>query len=1022
AVLANNGAKVTFSTCSFVNNISNRDGGAMEIIGSATTVIGTNCTFAGNSNRGRSTNRHGGAIMLNSSGGSLSLYNCTIVNNETGSGGGGGINVETGTLNMTNTLIANNVEGSIGNDLEFRNNANAIRGNMQTNLVENCEDNGQGQCNPNFAHHEDPQLMVAATCGSIPQTYFEPQASSPVIRNGTPPGGNIPSVDICGNARTGSTPIGSFHLSPLPIITLSVNPASINENDGTNLIYQFNRIEGDIGNDLTVNFNVNGTATTDDFTIITGGTGNVTYDSGTKTGSITFPANVMTIDLVVSPTGDLIVEEDDTVQVNIAAQILYELGAPNFAKGGILDDDCLENHITGKNISICLGQSIDLDTMVNGSFNDTVNYSTIFGNWTNQNIVTPSTTTTYFIRDSVRTVDCVDTAKVIITVLTPPNSNNHPSPDTTCIGKDASFMATGTNGESGILTYQWQESMNNGTSFNDIIDGGIFSNSTTTTLNLADVQTTHDAHQYRLIVTETTGTVECIDTSNAATLQVFSKPVINTQPSSIIICENENTFFEVVATENDGGVLSYQWQESTDGTNFSNISDTAPFNGTSTDTLNLTNVATSKNTFLYRVIIIETVGTIACTDTSDVVMLTVNPIDTSERAQAICQNEPFTFNEQELDVAGVYLDTLMANSTGCDSIIRLTLTVNPIDTSELVDTICINQTYSFNNQDLNTNGIYLDTLMAASTGCDSIIRLTLTVNPLSVGGTIDGSAIVCQQYNSNILTLSGEVGGILGWQSATDETFSNPVNIENTNNILTMVTVNETSFFRAIVQSGTCAVVFSDTASIMIDDSDIDGDNIPDCVGLCNDTSEIMNIFGAPIESGTYQAAFVIKSDGDVPSDGDITFKAGESILLQPGFHASLGSSFLATIEACVIPQNIIEENELVGQSFIAIPQPIETEALTLKVQPNPFTQVAQVYFRLPKEDVVSIAVFDQSGRLVKEVLKQENYPEGDYYVKLEANQLYGGMHYVILQSSRERLVQKVIVVNDGRYISHHDD
>lgn len=63
---------------------------------------------------------------------------------------------------------------------------------------------------------------------------------------------------------------------------------------------------------------------------------------------------------------------------------------------------------------------------------------------------------------------------------------------------------------------------------------------------------------------------------------------------------------------------------------------------------------------------------------------------------------------------------------GCEATAPVLVFNPPIDTTDISATICEIETYSFNGQALNTSGIYLDTLSQVN-GCDSIIRLTLTV-------------------------------------------------------------------------------------------------------------------------------------------------------------------------------------------------------------------------------------------------------------------------------------------------------
>jgi len=57
--------------------------------------------------------------------------------------------------------------------------------------------------------------------------------------------------------------------------------------------------------------------------------------------------------------------------------------------------------------------------------------------------------------------------------------------------------------------------------------------------------------------------------------------------------------------------------------------------------------------------------------------------------------------------------------------------------------------------------------------------VTVSADPLTVGGTISGATTVCTGTNSTDLTLSGHTGSILRWESATDNIFTSPSTINN---------------------------------------------------------------------------------------------------------------------------------------------------------------------------------------------------------------------------------------------------
>ena len=110
--------------------------------------------------------------------------------------------------------------------------------------------------------------------------------------------------------------------------------------------------------------------------------------------------------------------------------------------------------------------------------------------------------------------------------------------------------------------------------------------------------------------------------------------------------------------------------------------------------------------------------------------LIVNPTTSSSLSASICAGQSYAFGSQTLTAAGTYNQTL-TNASGCDSVVTLNLTFSPAASSSLLFIICSNDTYNFNGIILNSSGVYFDTLTAVS-GCDSVVTLSLIVEPLPV--------------------------------------------------------------------------------------------------------------------------------------------------------------------------------------------------------------------------------------------------------------------------------------------------
>jgi len=121
-------------------------------------------------------------------------------------------------------------------------------------------------------------------------------------------------------------------------------------------------------------------------------------------------------------------------------------------------------------------------------------------------------------------------------------------------------------------------------------------------------------------------------------------------------------------------------------------------------------------------------------------------------AKTTCENMPYILGNQILTKSGVYYDTLYALN-GCDSIVELTLTINPTYFMSDTAIICEDESYNFNGNLLTTSGIYYDTLPTIH-GCDSVFRLNLTVNP------VPDTTIY---FSDNMLIVSGLMGNQYQW-------------------------------------------------------------------------------------------------------------------------------------------------------------------------------------------------------------------------------------------------------------------
>jgi len=228
----------------------------------------------------------------------------------------------------------------------------------------------------------------------------------------------------------------------------------------------------------------------------------------------------------------------------------------------------------------------------------------------------PAATTTYTVTGTYTTTGCVNTATALVTVNNPVTiaASGQPANAVVLVGNTATFSVTA----SGTgLTYQWQ--VNNTSGWSDIL-GATAASYTTPATTMAE-----NNYQYRCVVS---GTAPCAPvTSNAGNLTVGSVSIAS-QPASQTICSNNSATFSITT---EGQVLSYQWQYSTNGITWTNLTSA----DATTASITLSGLTSSNTGTKYQCIL--NAGEV----TSNPAILTVGDavtISTQPASQTVCSN------------------------------------------------------------------------------------------------------------------------------------------------------------------------------------------------------------------------------------------------------------------------------------------------------------------------------------------------------------------------------------------------
>ena len=145
---------------------------------------------------------------------------------------------------------------------------------------------------------------------------------------------------------------------------------------------------------------------------------------------------------------------------------------------------------------------------------------------------------------------------------------------------------------------------------------------------------------------------------------------------------------------------------------------------------------------------------IAGCDSITTLHLNIRPATYGALQLAACAGTTITYNNKPYALAGVYSDTLV-NYYGCDSIVTLTIAFTPAIIINIQQNICAGDTFYLNGNKYYETGTYYDTLTAAS-GCDSILTITIIKLPLATGGIAVSSCFGdSAEYNGKFYTVAG---------------------------------------------------------------------------------------------------------------------------------------------------------------------------------------------------------------------------------------------------------------------------
>jgi hypothetical protein len=125
-----------------------------------------------------------------------------------------------------------------------------------------------------------------------------------------------------------------------------------------------------------------------------------------------------------------------------------------------------------------------------------------------------------------------------------------------------------------------------------------------------------------------------------------------------------------------------------------------------------------------------------------------------------------------------------------------------------------NSTTSYTYTNITATSWFRVLVQSGACSADYSDTLIVSVDPATVSGTLAGDATICAGSNSGKLTLSGNTGGIVHWETSTDNGATWNI-IADTARVISYTNITATTQYRALVKNGVCAVQYSNAITVI---------------------------------------------------------------------------------------------------------------------------------------------------------------------------------------------------------------
>ncbi len=204
--------------------------------------------------------------------------------------------------------------------------------------------------------------------------------------------------------------------------------------------------------------------------------------------------------------------------------------------------------------------------------------------------------------------------------------------------------------------------------------------------------------------------------------------------------------------------------------------------------------------------------------------------------------------------------------------------------------------------------IIYEVTVTDSNGIQTSSLSEVIILPNTVGGTLNDQ-VICALTEPETLILNGSTGSIIYWESDTDISFTSPVNYSITGTELLGSSVgplSETTFFRAVLQDGSCDLVYSSVATISLSSTTWNG--ISWSNGIPNETTTAI-FTGDYSSTGDLSACSIT-----VFTPAVVTVNPAHTIYLNKELNVETGAQFILENNA-----NLVQIDDVINTGSIIV-------------------------------------------------------------------------------------------------------